>query len=230
LGGLAADDRKFVRSVVFLGEEAAQDAMILIGARGNIPLGISSASGWCPIGDWGMVTSASGTKVQQIGGRPANAFVRDQIGQAVRPMDLGLVPFAEYPSEARGRYVMRTPSGVDEVTGEMGLFGRIPEGAQVRVCRATMDEILDGVDTAIEEASNPGFKVAAAILISCAGRRWLLTDAGSEEVERVRRRFGDIPLIGLPSFGEIGPFFEADGGYSPLLFHNVTFVACLLGS
>jgi hypothetical protein len=42
--------------------------------------------------------------------------------------------------------------------------------------------------------------------------------------------FSSIPDGYLPSFGEIGPFREADGGYSPLLFHNVTFVACLLGS
>jgi len=34
-----------------------------------------------------------------------------------------------------------------------------------------LDEILDGVDAAIEEAGRPGFKAAAAILISCAGRR-----------------------------------------------------------
>ena len=93
-----------------------------------------------------------------------------------------------------------------------------------------MSEIIDGVDTALSEASQSELKPAAAILISCAGRRWLLTEAGSEEVARVRERLGDIPLIGLPSFGEIAPFRRSDGSYSPLLFHNVTFVACLLGS
>ena len=230
LGGLAADDRKFVRSAVFLGEEVAQDALLLVGAAGKVPFGVSAASGWCPIGEHGTVTSAAGTKVIRVDGQPANAFIRNQIGQAVRPLDLGIVPLAEYPDRADDRYVLRTPSAVDEATGEVALFGRIPEGSSVRVCRATMSEIIDGVDTALSEASQSELKPAAAILISCAGRRWLLTEAGSEEVARVRERLGDIPLIGLPSFGEIAPFRRSDGSYSPLLFHNVTFVACLLGS
>ena len=230
LGGLAADDRKFIRSAVFLGDEVAQDALILIGASGGVPFGVSAASGWSPMGERGTVTSAVGTKVLRVDDKPANTFIRDQIGQAVRSMDLGIVPLAEYPDPAGDRYVLRTSSAVDEATGEVALFGRIPEGSIVRVCRATMGEIVDGVDTALSEASRSGFKPAAALLISCAGRRWLLTEAGSEEVARVRQRLGDIPLIGLPSFGEIAPFRRSDGNYSPTLFHNVTFVACLLGS
>jgi hypothetical protein len=229
-GGLAADDRKFARTAVFLGEEEAQDALIVLGAAGEIPTGVSAASGWCPVGETGTVTAASGTKVQRVGERTANAFVRDQIGKAVRPLDLGIVPFAEYPNDVQERFVLRTPSSVDETTGAMELFGRIQEGAVVRACRATMEDIVGGVSQALDEADRANLKPAAAIVISCAGRRWLLTGAGSEEVERVRHRLGDIPFIGLPSFGEIGPFRLPDGSYSPLQFHNVTFVACLLGS
>jgi hypothetical protein len=39
-----------------------------------------------------------------------------------------------------------------------------------------------------------------------------------------------IPLIGLPSFGEIGPFRNEAGEYTPTFFHNVTFVVCLFGA
>jgi hypothetical protein len=126
-------------------------------------------------------------------------------------------------------FVLRTPSAVDERTGEINLFGRIPQGATVQVCRATMADVLGGVDAALGDVEQGGFTPAAALFITCAGRRWLLTESGREEVERVRQRLGDVPFIGLPSFGEIAPFRRSDGSYTAPLFHNVTFVACVLG-
>lgn len=229
-GALAADERKFVRTGVFVDDQISEDAVFLLTASGEIPVRINAASGWCPIGERGRVTEAEGSTVRLISGKPANTFVREQIGQTVRPMDLGVVPLAEYPSDGYGHFVLRTPSGADETTGEVKLFGRIPEGAEVRVCRATMQEILDGVDTALNEAMETGFHADAAILVSCAGRKWLLNESGKEEVDRVRERLGDIPIAGLPSFGEIAPFHFSDGSYTPLQFHNVTFVICVFGS
>ena len=71
---------------------------------------------------------------------------------------------------------------------------------------------------------------AAAVVISCAGRKWLLEDRGEEEVEQVLAALGQrIPLVGFPSFGEIGPFRKPDGAYTETFFHNVTFVICSIG-
>ena len=75
-----------------------------------------------------------------------------------------------------------------------------------------------------------GFKPAAAIVISCAGRKWLLDDSGTKELETFFGAVGEkLPLVGFPSFGEIAPFRRPEGSYTPTCFHNVTFVVCLLG-
>ena len=228
-GGLAADDRRFERTGVFVGARQAPDSLFLLAGRGPLPFHLGTASGWCPVGEQRAVTEADGTTVRRIDGQPAHAFLREQLGQEVRPLDLGVVPLAEYPRNAPGHFVLRTPAAVDEASGEIRLFGRIPQGALVRTCRATMGDIVGGVDTALSMALPDDFQPAALLVISCAGRKWLLTETGREEVERVRARVGDVPFIGLPSFGEIGPFRDAGGQYSPVQFHNVTFVVCALG-
>ena len=74
-----------------------------------------------------------------------------------------------------------------------------------------------------------GFTPSAAIIISCAGRKWLLADRGDHELSAFFKHLGyTIPLIGFPSFGEISPFRYEDGTYTTVSFHNVTFVVCLL--
>lgn len=44
---------------------------------------------------------------------------------------------------------------------------------------------------------------SSAVVISCAGRKWLLEDRNEEEVRQVLSTLGrKIPLVGFPSFGD----------------------------
>jgi hypothetical protein len=115
------------------------------------------------------------------------------------------------------------------VSGAITLFGSIDEGALVRICIATREDVIKGVKKAIETMGR-GFTPSAAIVISCAGRKWILQDCGKAEVRQILETLGmRVPLAGFPSFGEISPFHEPQGAYSPTFFHNETFVICLLG-
>jgi hypothetical protein len=227
-GALAADDRKFEHSGVFVGDEAAEDAVIVLAASGNVPFRLNASSGWSPVGESGYVTKADGNVVKEINHVPASMFLKEQMGKGLGAMDLGVVPLAEYVSN-KDQFVLRTPSNVDQKSGDVKLFGRVHQGAMVRICRASMEDIVGAVEKGLEGLVEDGFIPGAVVVVSCAGRKWLLTSGGKEEVEKVLARFGNIPLIGMPSFGEIGPFRLADGGYSPVMFHNVTFVVCILG-
>jgi hypothetical protein len=88
-----------------------------------------------------------------------------------------------------------------------------------------------GVEDAMQglTAESLGFIPSAAIIISCAGRKWLMADRGEKELAVLLHGIGKtVPLIGFPSFGEISPFRNGDGTYTTVSFHNVTFVVCLL--
>jgi hypothetical protein len=230
IGALACDDRKFTKSLVLVDGDAHEDAVALLGARGNVPFVLSSASGWEPVGQSGRIEEAHGSVIERISGITPQEFLKQQLGKTPGETDLGMVPIAAYHPEAEGHFCLRTPSHFDPVTGAATMFGSVDPHASVRVCTATLEDVLRGVEEAMTAAQQSGFQPAGALVVSCAGRRWLLDERSPEEMERVFSSVGSrIPLIGLPSFGEMGPFRKSDGSYTPTFFHNVTFVICLFG-
>jgi hypothetical protein len=74
----------------------------------------------------------------------------------------------------------------------------------------------------------PGRTPDAALIYSCATRRFLLGTRAGHEVELVREALGTkIPVAGFYCLGEIAPnFADADATQ----FHNATLVSVLLGA
>lgn len=229
-GGLTGDDRHFTRSRIFVGGKDLSDGVAILAASGTVRFRLNAASGWTPAGSPGAVGGSEGNTVRRIGGTTAQAFIKEQTGRPLGETDLGIVPLAAYPA-FDDRFFLRTPSGFDEDGGAVTLFGGIPDGTMVRVCSATREDVLSGVDQALAGILGDGFRPAAAVVVSCAGRKWLLEDRGQAELDRLLAGLGEgIPLAGFPSFGEIAPFRIAGGGYSPAWFHNVTFVVFCFGA
>ena len=229
-GGLTGDDRKFTRSCVLLNGQALEDVVAILMASGEMSHSINAASGWSPIGTSGIIEECEGNSIRRISGVSAQTFMKEQLGKPLGEADLGIIPLATYPSEGTGCFSLRTPSHLDPRTGAINLFGSIDQGTSVRVCTATREEVIKGVSIALEGLNLEKEKGIAAVVISCAGRKWLLEDQGKAEVERIFATLGrEIPLVGFPSFGEIGPFRKPDGAYTGTFFHNVTIVVCTIG-
>lgn len=227
LGGLAADDRQFRRSFVFAHGRAWQDAVAILGARGPLRVSVHAASGFRPVGAAGLVEDAEGKEVRRIGGLSAQGFLREQLGKAPGEVDLGIVSLAL--NTPGGHFLLRTPAGVDAETGALRAFGAVPQGSHVRACSGGVDEVLGSVADVLDRTGSSAFRPAAAVAVSCAGRRWLLGERYEEEIQRLRAGLGrETPLVGFLSFGEIGPFREGEA-YSPAHFHNETLVLGLLG-
>ena len=230
LGGLAADDRKFAGTFVLAGDEVMEDAVAILLASGNLRVWMNAASGWTPIGKAGTVEACHGNVIERISGLTANEFMREQLGKSPGEVDIGLVPLATSSPGAEDHLALRAPLSFDSQTGAVTVVGSIERGASVRVCTATRAEVIAGVDQALQDAPRQGFKAVAALIVSCAGRKWVMGNHGHEEVERVFAALGRrLPMAGFPSFGEIAPFRKADGSYTPTCFHNVTFTLCLIG-
>ena len=91
------------------------------------------------------------------------------------------------------------------------------------------DEILAGTDGSVASAI-AGFaspEPEAAIVISCAARKWLLGTRTGSEIDQVRSKLGDdVPVVGFYAFGEIAPL----GTERDIRFHNETCVTVLLGT
>ena len=141
---------------------------------------------------------------------------------------------------APGRFELRiddvelpTTFGIEGAEWHWQPGGTVEVGQYVRVALVTSDELLAGIEGVLDDVNTEAdrdFEPVAAFGISCAGRKWFLGPRFSEEIEAVRTRHQDLPIIGFPSLGEVSPRRRPDGSYSTNFFHNVSFVLALLGS
>lgn len=229
-GGLTGDDRNFTRSRIFLNGQILEDSVAILAADKNIVYTVTASSGWTPSGTTGWVEDARGNTVFRISGQSAQEFVKEQLGKPFGETDLGTIPLATYRAEGDRHFFLRAPSHFDPATGSITTFGSIAIGTPVRICTASAEDIINSAKETLAHLP-PGFAPSAAVVVSCAGRKWLVQDCASHELEIFFDALGrNVPLIGFASFGEISPFRKRDGSYSPTFFHNVTMTVCLLGS
>ncbi|PIQ23465.1 hypothetical protein COW36_09240 [bacterium (Candidatus Blackallbacteria) CG17_big_fil_post_rev_8_21_14_2_50_48_46] len=229
LGGLVADDRRFKKTGLIANRQVIENSVLVLTASGDLPFWINAATGWMPTGDTSQVSSVQGNQLKQIGTQTAMKFIAEQTGRMVGAMDFGVVPLAVQAEVGQDIKVLRTSSDSNPETGSISLFGEVPLGAEINVCRSTLEEIIQAVDQALLPFDEARFKPAAVMAVSCAGRKWLFQEGGKEELNRIKTLLGPLPLVGFLSFGEIGPFYR-HGEYSASYFHNMTFVVCVLGS
>jgi hypothetical protein len=231
-GGLTADDRKFTSSKLFLDGREYEDSVAILTGCGEFGFAVNASSGWTPVGRAGVVEDNQGCEIRTISGWTAQEFMSGALGKPLGEADLAIVPLAAYQPGSTEHFFLRTTSHLHADTGAVTTFGSVEKGTVVRVCSASREDVMRGVTDAIKDLlpDSLGFIPSAAIIISCAGRKWLLADRGEKEISAFFKHLGySIPLIGFPSFGEISPFRLGDGEYTSVNFHNVTFVVCLLG-
>ena len=93
--------------------------------------------------------------------------------------------------------------------------GDIPQGARAQLMRANLDLLIDGAETAAENAINMVAtrpRTGLLLMISCVGRRLVLKQRSEEELEVVQEQFGpQWRNTGFYSYGEISPLVPDDG-------------------
>ena len=230
LGGLAGDDRSFERSYILLNGKAYTDAVALLGMAGDFSFAINLASGWSPIGNPGVVNETDGCRIVSIDDVSAKDYIHAQFGKPISDVNINVLSLAAFDSSTRTNYAMRTPYKIHD-DGSLSYFGSVEPGTTVQMCFATSDNVLQGANQAVEGLiGNVDFVPSAAIVVSCACRKWILGERISEEVSRIAESLPpNLPFIGYPSYGEFAPHRHEDGTYTETQFHNVTLVVLLLG-
>ena len=163
----------------------------------------------------------------EIDGRPAIDFYARYLGTGQPPI---ANPLAVYEGGDSDRFYLRTPINWDPETGRVGFFGVVPDGATVQITVAGTEQIFEGARASMQDAlaAYPAGKTPdAALLYSCATRRYLLGTRVGRELEMVRDLLGaSIPIAGMYCLGEIAPMSSPDRTQ----FHNATMVSVLLGA
>ena len=85
----------------------------------------------------------------------------------------------------------------------------MPEGSKLRLMKVNFEKVINGSSVAATNTSlmHKDQKANLAILISCVGRKLILQDRTSEEVQAAQEVFGnDTAITGFYSYGELSPF------------------------
>ncbi len=225
VGGAAGDEGGFVATGVAAGESAGEDAAAALHIFGAQAWGVGIGHGLEPASDPMVVTRAEGNVVYELDGRPAFEVYR----QHARRRGVELTP------ETAGPYLLGNELGLyffDKVVkarapltvgldGSLSCAAEIPPESTVCILEGEADKMLAAARHAAEEARENlnGAEAAGVLLFDCVGRGMILGDDFHREIEAVRSVFGDVPLAGFLTYGEIARYRGRFGGW-----HNTTAV------
>jgi hypothetical protein len=214
-------------SFVFCDERVSDDGIAVLLFSGAIAHSTALGTGWRTLGATGTVTRSGSGVVDEIDGQPAIGFLARYL-DVTGPASYGN-PMAVIEAGGDESY-LRAIQGTDPASGSVFVAGSIPVGAVVQLTTADTEDILAGAEAALVRAAAEfpaGAHPEAALIFSCAVRRFLLGSRTGVEAELARSVYGpSMPMAGLYCFGEIGPV----PGATSSRFFNETFTTVLLGT
>lgn len=210
-GGLSGDGSNFKETVVVHKDSVESNVVTAIGFYGrDLVVGYSSLGGWDPFGPERVVTRSQGNVLFELDGQSALELYKKYLGEHAQGLPAtGLLYPLSLRMNGNESMVVRTILAVDEEKQSMIFAGDIPQGTHVRLMKANFDRLIDGAVGAAQNSQNrpAAVKPQLAVLISCVGRKLILSQRIEEEVEGVREVFGkEAVLTGFYSYGEISPF------------------------
>ncbi len=213
-GGLAGDGSLFQKTLVGLNEPPSEGKVVAVGFYGkNLKVGHGSKGGWDPFGPERIVTRSESNVLYEVDNQSALGLYKKYLGHYAQELPLSalLFPLA-LKLQQSSEVLVRTVLSVDEEKQCMVFAGDIPEGSRVQLMRANFDRLIDGAVAAANNSlsSLNSFAPELAILISCVGRKLVLSHRTEEEVEEAKRILGEgAAIVGFYSYGEISPLVQS---------------------
>lgn len=208
-GGLAGDEYSFEKTIVGLNANATAGKIVAVGFYGNhIHFGYGSEGGWGDFGPEREVTESHKNVLYKIGDRFALDLYKEYLGKYAEELPGSSLYFPLSMKEnSESASVVRTILSIDEENKSMTFAGNIPVGSYVRLMKGNVDKLIDASsNAALKTVKEYNQKTQLALLVSCVGRRIVLGERVTEELEVVKEIFGDKTILcGFYSYGEISP-------------------------
>ncbi len=177
---------------------------------------ISGISQTChPVSGPLIVTKADGSRVLELRGRPPlehlsqiiKGPVSHIIAHAVDHIKIGLTADPSSTELQAGNYVVRSITEVSGTDGSLSTNETVQEGQPLSFvvvdpnkALAEFEEMVQNLAFSLTE-SPPRF----GLYFNSASRRELFARSMNKDIQIIRKHFSEMPLLGLSSFGELGP-------------------------
>ena len=215
-GGLAGDGVAMERSWSLVDGARAAGQVSAVGFFGDhIELGFGAAGGWDVFGPERLITQSYGSVLYELDGKPALPLYREYLGGAAEELPGSAIGYPMAIRDLENRTVIRTIWGVNPATESLRFAGEVPQGSIAQLLRASPDRLINGAHAAASDATTGGEELA--IVVSCVGRRMVLGERSSEEIDAALEALADdVQLVGFYSASSLAP---AIGGSN---VHNQT--------
>ena len=213
IGGMASAARKPGENILVRNDQIFSDGFVGVSLSGAIDVRTIVSQGCRPIGKPLVITKGRQNVIEQLGGKPALAALREIVDalkdEEKQMLAHGLLigsAISEYrDSFGRGDFLVRNLIGVDQDSGAIAVadFVRVGQTVQFHVRdAATADEDL----SAMLDAQSPVTPApAAALLFSCNGRGTNMFSTLNHDVGASRSKLPATPVAGFFAAGELGP-------------------------
>lgn len=227
-GGMCGDDARFEKTLASYKENPKEGEVILIGFYGDsLEITFASFGGWEPFGPERVITKSENNILYEIDGQPALDLYKKYLGtkSSELPQASLLYPLNVTPDD-KNEPVVRTILNINNDDQSMILAGDVPVNSRVQLMMASVDSVAQGAQKAADFAMNTRNKAPElSILVSCIGRKLVMSQRVEEELELVREVIGNhVPMTGFYSYGEMAPF----NGSKTCELHNQTMTLTLI--
>lgn len=223
-GGSAADDAISGQWSVFCNGRPTSRGAVFAGLRSRRRMGGGFVGGYLPSGRRGVVTRAEGRIIHEIDRKPAAIVYNEWTGGAIAAKlasggrviaETNLLPLAREVegSGAMPRRLLAHPESVIAKTGSLAFFSRFRTGDPVLLMTSTAAGLIPRMRRATERALEGHLSPRGGLLVYCAGCLGSTLSEAADIGKQFRQVAGDVPYVGISTFGEQGSFFNKGSNY-----------------
>ena len=212
-GGMAGDDDRFEQTTTFHNGAFYPDYVVAVGLYGDqIFISTGSEGGWKPFGPARRVTRSDGPVVYEIDGKPALQLYKEYLGEQAKTLPASGIsyPFAILREDRKTSGIIRSAMDVDLEKGSLIFAADVPQDSLVCLMHAESDALTEGASKAAKQAMSGNMGTndgACALLVSCIGRRFVLSIDVDDEIDAARSVLGShTQVAGYYAYGEICPY------------------------
>lgn len=214
VGGMASGGIMLRESQLFLDDQVLPQGAVgayLPGAEVHTLV----SQGCRPVGEPYTITQAEGRVIQELGGRPPLARLRELAAELpsrdrellAKGLHAGMA-INEYQAErGQGDFLIRGVVGADQESGAIVVGDEVAVGQTLQFQVRDADSADEDLRRALEKeaAALDGRRAAGALLFTCNGRGSRLFSIPDHDADLLAKTLGDIPVSGFFCAGELGP-------------------------
>jgi len=235
VGAISSDDFKYVKLFQIFQDQLLQNSAVGLLLDGPFHFALGCRHGFKPLGKPRTITKVDDYIIRTIDDQPAVEIYKHFLGSAAEGLKnitlnstAAMYPLGIYLEEA-GQYLLRNIIDILE-DGSIVCQEGVPQGAEVHLmisniesCRNSAIEAAELVKTSLAD------RQAKLILVfESLARHKILRRSALNEIQAIKDVLGNnIPIIGMCSFGEFGPFGAMDNLKNTYLHNESILIVAL---